>query len=60
MRLNSILVNLTGLFFSNLNKRDRSDSGHVNIRDDEEGHLIYVAGDILQARCERNFIISKD
>ena len=60
MRLNSILVNLTGLFFSNLNKRDRSDSGHVNIRDDEEGHLIYVAGDILQARCERNFIISKN
>lgn len=30
--------------------KERSDSGHVNIRDDEEGHLIYVAGDILQAR----------
>lgn len=30
--------------------RDRSDSGHVNIRDDEEGHLIYVSGDVLQAR----------
>jgi len=31
-------------------KRERSDSGHVNIRDDEEGHLIYVSGDVLQAR----------
>lgn len=30
--------------------RERSDSGHVNIRDDEEGHLIYVSGDVLQAR----------
>jgi len=30
--------------------RERSDSGHVNIRDDEEGHLIYVNGDILQAK----------
>lgn len=35
---------------SNDNKRERSDSGHVNIRDDEEGHLIYVSGDVLQAR----------
>lgn len=32
------------------NKKERSDSGHVFIRDDEEGHLIYVNGDILQAR----------
>jgi len=30
--------------------KDRSDSGHVNIRDDEDGHLIYVPGDVLQAR----------
>lgn len=30
--------------------RERSDSGHVNIRDDDEGHLIYVSGDVLQAR----------
>jgi CDC-like kinase len=35
---------------SSSNKRERSDSGHVNIRDDEDGHLIYVPGDILQAR----------
>ncbi|CAF0731657.1 unnamed protein product [Brachionus calyciflorus] len=31
-------------------KRDRSDSGHVNIRDDDDGHLIYVPGDTLQSR----------
>lgn len=34
----------------NQENRDRSDSGHVNIRDDEEGHLIYLNGDVLQAR----------
>lgn len=31
-------------------KRERSDSGHVNIRDDDDGHLIYVPGDTLQTR----------
>ena len=33
-------------------KREKSDSGHVHVRDDEEGHLIYLVGDVLQARCE--------
>lgn len=30
--------------------RERSDSGHVNVRDDEDGHLIYVSGDLLQGK----------
>ncbi|CAF0964137.1 unnamed protein product [Adineta steineri] len=34
------------------NRRDKSDSGHVNIRDDDEGHLIYVPGDILHHQYE--------
>ncbi|CAF0918642.1 unnamed protein product [Rotaria sordida] len=34
------------------NRRDKSDSGHVNIRDDDEGHLIYVPGDILHRQYE--------
>lgn len=38
--------------FKLFKKRDRSDSGHVSVRDDEEGHLIYLNGDILQARCK--------
>lgn len=33
-------------------RRERSDSGHVNIRDDDEGHLIYVPGDVLHHRYE--------
>ena len=37
------------------NQRERSDSGHVNVRDDEDGHLIYVSGDVLQARCNFTF-----
>ncbi|CAF0990092.1 unnamed protein product [Rotaria magnacalcarata] len=33
-------------------RRDKSDSGHVNIRDDDEGHLIYVPGDLLHRQYE--------
>jgi hypothetical protein len=32
-------------------KKEKSDSGNVHIKDDEDGHLIYINGDILQARC---------
>ncbi|UJR13268.1 hypothetical protein I4U23_000288 [Adineta vaga] len=33
-------------------RRDKSGSGRVNIRDDDEGHLIYVPGDILHHQYE--------
>ncbi|CAF1397505.1 unnamed protein product [Adineta ricciae] len=33
-------------------RRDKSNSGRVNIRDDDEGHLIYVPGDILHHQYE--------
>lgn len=36
--------------YDDQDRKERSDSGHVHVRDDEEGHLIYVAGDVLQAR----------
>lgn len=42
-----------GSFPDNNHNRERSgDSGHVNVRDDEDGHLIYIPGDVLQARCK--------
>ncbi len=44
-------VRVTKSSYKHNENRERSDSGHVNIRDDEEGHLIYVSGDVLQARC---------
>jgi hypothetical protein len=51
--MSSCLQNmLTKFRFFLVLKKDRSDSGHVHVRDDEDGHLIYVCGDVLQARCK--------
>lgn len=36
--------------------RDSGDRGH-KVRDDEDGHLIYTEGDILQARCTWHFVM---
>ena len=34
--------------------RESTDRGH-KVRDDEDGHLVYTEGDILQARCTWTF-----
>jgi len=36
--------------------QDSGDRGH-KVRDDEDGHLIYQEGDILQARCTCHFVM---
>lgn len=38
-----------------LMEQDESEAG-PRVVDDEEGHLIYQAGDVLQARCTRLFV----
>ena len=34
-------------------------SEHLNIQDDEDGHLIYVPGDLLKQRCNLNELFRK-
>lgn len=36
--------------------RDSGDRGH-KVKDDEDGHLIYQEGDLLQARCTCHFVM---
>lgn len=38
------------LIDSHHHHKERSDSGHVHVRDDEDGHLIYVPGDLLLSK----------
>ena len=33
-------------------KGDKANHERINIQDDEDGHLIYVPGDVLKNRCK--------
>lgn len=53
-------VCVTGLLFGKMvlwvQDRGSGDGSH-KVRDDEDGHLVYQAGDILQARCTWHFVM---
>lgn len=47
---------LIGIVYLQQDQKDTSEQGTC-IADDDDGHLIYQAGDLLQARCTSIFVM---